>query len=117
MSLESELLEIEGVFWQSSGDIGFWGEHFNDDGVIALPTGLMGKETVVNSQQRTKPWDDFSIKDAHVVDLGDDVASISYRATARRESESEYSAVVTSVYARRNGEWQLMVHQQTPIED
>jgi len=117
MSLESELLEIEEAFWQSSGDTKFWVEHFNDDGVIALPMGLMGKETVVKSQQRAKPWDDFSIKDAHVVDLGDDVASISYRATARRESESEYSAMVTSVYARRNGDWQLMVHQQTPADD
>lgn len=116
MSLESELLEIEQQFWHASGDVDFWGEHFSDEGVIALSMGLMNKAEVIQSQAQTQPWADFSIKDAHIVDLGDDVASITYLATAQRVGGPEYSAAVTSVYARRRGEWQLMVHQQTPAE-
>lgn len=116
MSLESELLEIEEAFWESSGNVDFWTENFSDEGVIALPIGLMDKKKVIQSQKNARPWGEFAIKDASVVDLGDDVASITYQATARRDDESEYTAMVTSVYARRNGEWQLMVHQQTPTE-
>lgn len=116
MSIEAELLEIEQRFWQSSGNTDFWAEHFNDEGVIALPTGLMSKAEAVESQAPARPWTDFAIKDSHVVDLGDDVASITYLATARRNGDPEYSAAVTSVYARRRGGWQLMVHQQTPLE-
>ena len=117
MSIESELLEVEQRFWQASGDPDFWAEHFNDEGVVGLPIGLMNKESTLLGQEQARPWGDFSIKEAHIVDLGDDVASITYHANAQREGESDYSAVVTSVYARRNGEWQLMVHQQTPAED
>lgn len=117
MSLESELLETEERFWQSSGDTEFWVTHFNDEGVVALPMGLMEKTAVIQRQENARPWSDFAIKDAHVVDLGDDVASISYTAAGRRDGEPDYSAVVTSVYAKRNGEWQLMVHQQTPTDD
>jgi len=116
MSLESELLEIEQQFWESSGDTEFWAEHFNDEGVIALSMGLMNKANVIHSQDQAQPWTDFSIKDAHIVDLGDDVASITYLATAERAGDSKYSAAVTSVYARRKGDWQLMVHQQTPMD-
>lgn len=116
LSLESELLEIEQQFWQSSGDADFWAENFNEEGVIALSMGLMTKAEAVRIQAKAKPWVGFSIKDAHVVDLGDDVASITYLASAERQGEPEYSAAVTSVYARRRGVWQLMVHQQTPAE-
>ncbi len=116
MSLESELLEIEQQFWHGSSDVDFWADHFSDEGVVALSMGLMNKAEVLQSQAQTLPWAEFSIKDAHIVDLGDDVASITYLATAQRDDESEYSAAVTSVYARRRGEWQLMVHQQTPAE-
>jgi hypothetical protein len=116
LSLESELLEMEQQFWHGSGDVDFWTEHFSDEGVIALSIGLMNKAEVVQSQAQARPWADFSIKDAHVVDLGDDVASITYLATAERHGQPEYSAAVTSVYARRKGDWRLMVHQQTPTE-
>ena len=34
--------------------------------------------------------------------------------TAHRESEPEYVALVTSVYAKRSAGWQLVYHQQTP---
>jgi len=107
---------IRGQYSPGGDNADFWVENFSDEGVIALPIGLMGKKKVVQSQKKARPWSDFAIKDATVVDLGDDVASITYQATARRDDESDYSAMVTSVYARRNGKWQLMVHQQTPFE-
>lgn len=38
-----------------------------------------------------------------------------YRTRARRENEPLYEAAITSVYRRRNGSWELAVHQQTPV--
>lgn len=116
MSLREQLLELEKRFWDASGDPGFWREHFDEDGVIALSMGLMDKDTVVSAQGGARPWDTYSLDDVRFVELDEAAASLTYRVSARRGDDPEYSAVITSVYARRDGDWRLMVHQQTPTE-
>jgi hypothetical protein len=37
-----------------------------------------------------------------------------YSVVAQREGLEPYSAVVSSTYVRRDGEWKLAFHQQTP---
>jgi hypothetical protein len=115
MSIETDLREQEERFWGAAGDAGFWDEHFADDGVVALAMGLMDKRTVVEAQDAAAPWATYALDDVRVVELDDQVVSISYRVTARRAGDdSDYVAVVTSVYVRRDGDWVLAVHQQTP---
>ena len=47
--------------------------------------------------------------------LSDDVIALHYHAVAERDGEpSPYSALITSVYIRRDAEWLLAIHQQTP---
>jgi hypothetical protein len=116
MSLHTELRELEERFWGAAGDAEFWNEHFADEGVIALAMGLMDKRTVVEAQTAAGPWATYALDDVRIVELADQVASISYRATARRTGDDgDYVAVVTSVYVRRDGDWVLAVHQQTPV--
>jgi len=38
---------------------------------------------------------------------------LTYRWRSRR-GDSTYAAVMSSVYARRDGAWRLVLHQQTP---
>jgi hypothetical protein len=114
VSLKSELLEVEEAFWESAGNAEFWREHFDDNGLVALSMGLMDKATVIQTQEDAEPWESFSLANVRILSLGEGVASISYRASARRSDSDEYSAVVTSVYSSRNGSWKLKLHQQTP---
>jgi hypothetical protein len=45
--------------------------------------------------------------------LGPDAAALTYRARASR-GDADHEAMVSSVYTRRDGPWQLTVHHQTP---
>jgi hypothetical protein len=110
------LLELESAFWKSAGDPGFSHENFADDGVMALPVGLMNKPQVMSVMKGASPWSSFTIDDLRFVEVGDDVTGLVYTADARRDGpDGKYRAAVTSVYVNRGGEWRLVLHQQTPI--
>lgn len=107
---------IEEQFWAAAGDPDFYRSHFADDGLIALAMGVMDKTQTVEAMGSAQPWAEFRLDDRRRLDIADDVASLTYRATARRESDdADYTAVVSSVYVRRNGDWTLVLHQQTPV--
>ena len=60
-------------------------------------------------------WEDVELRELVVVPLGDDAAVLAYRARAARAGET-YDTFASSSYVRREGTWQLALHQQTPIE-
>jgi Domain of unknown function (DUF4440) len=111
-----EVAEREQRFWtEGGGNPGFWSRHFADDGLVALPIGIMDKAQVVAAMQQAEPWAQATLEDVRSLEVADGVAALSYRATARRAGEqADYTAVVSSVYARRDGDWFLVFHQQTP---
>ncbi len=55
MSLKKELLDAEEAFWKSTGNVEFWRENFDDNGLVALPMGLMDKDTVIRTQEDAEP--------------------------------------------------------------
>jgi hypothetical protein len=116
MSLEEDLLALEERFWRAAGDGGFYREHFADDGLLVLPggVGVLPKEVAITAVDAAGPWTSFAIEDVRFVRLGDDSAALVYRAQAAR-GDQPYAALITSVYARRDGAWQLALHQQTAI--
>lgn len=112
----ADTVELERKFWEAGGDASFWRERFADDGLIVLPTGVMDKATVVEIQAKSEPWDTCALEDVRLVDLGEDSQAVVYLARARRAGdESEYEAAISSVYSRRQGEWMLVLHQQSPM--
>jgi hypothetical protein len=60
-------------------------------------------------------WSSFAIENPAVLALSDDSAAVVYRAHAQRQDQPPYEAAITSVYRRRDGTWELVVHQQTPL--
>lgn len=63
-----------------------------------------------------EPWRSVAMEDVREVALGPDQIALAYRARAHRDGDpSPYEAGVTSVYARREAGWQLVLHQQTPL--
>ena len=113
---ETRILELESAFWDSAGDPRFYRENFADDGVMALPDGLMTKAQVISAMEEATPWSRFSIDDVRFVDVGDDVTALVYTADAPRDGRDDgYRAAISSVYVNRGGAWRLVLHQQTPL--
>lgn len=70
------------------------------------------------------PWEDYKLSDISVAILGKHSAAICYRVEATRpplpgtDEDAVFKALISSVWRREReeGKWQLVVHQQTPVE-
>lgn len=112
---ELEALERRG--WEAlSGADGaaFYADLMADDGLMVFPRMVLDKAQTVRAIAAESPWSEFELADIRIVHITPDAAFLTYRARARREGEAEYAAVMTSAYARREGRWRLVLHQQSP---
>lgn len=113
----STLLERERQFWH--GDAAFYDATLTEDAVMVFPapTGVLERAAVIESLGDADRWRSVAFSDERVVDVGDGVFQLVYRADAvRSEDGAEYAALVTSVYVRRDDGWRLASHHQTPVE-
>lgn len=112
----AELQKLELAFWlEGGGNPAFWEEHFAEEGIVALPMGVMDKTETIAAMEAADGWESVEITDVRVARAGD-AAVMAYRATGRpRGSGSDYTAVITSVYRRRGDGWELLAHQQSPV--
>jgi hypothetical protein len=109
-----ELLEIDESLARGSGDD--YRARLTDDAVVLIPgMGLLDREACAAAVDATPGpgWGAIEITDARLVALGEDSAAIAYRFSGER-GDSRYEALMSSVYVRRDGEWKLALHQQTP---
>jgi hypothetical protein len=114
MEIRSELLGIEEEFWQSAGDRDRYEANLAADAIHVFPGwGVAARESVLEGVAQADSWESFTIGDPDVVELSNDTAALVYRARAQRADEPPYDAAITSVYRRRNGHWELVLHQQT----
>ena len=110
--LQRELIAIEEELGSSSADA--YRRHLAEDAVLVLPVGALDRDACIAAIESSPPWDEYDISEPRVLELGPDAAALTYRWHSRR-GESAYSAPMTSVYARRDRAWRLVLHQQTPV--
>jgi len=60
-------------------------------------------------------WNEPEVQVRGVYRPTPEFAMLTYRADATRADGREYSALVSSGYVRRDGEWKLAFHQQAPL--
>jgi hypothetical protein len=114
MGDEARWLEIEEGFWK--GDAGFYRRHLTDDAIMVFPepVGVLSRERTIEAIASAPRWASVRFEEPRIVRLRDDVAVVSYRATAAREGQdSPHTAFASSVYVRDDGAWKLAFHQQT----
>jgi hypothetical protein len=110
----ASLLELERRFWLEGAE--FYRQHLGADFVMLFPgVGIMSRAQAIDGIERGQRWRHVETRDEHVLALGPDTRLLYYAANARREGADEYSALVSSVYIRRDDGWQLVFHQQSPI--
>jgi hypothetical protein len=114
-----ELLGLEQQGWQalsSPGDAGkrFYASVLRHDAVMLFPGGMriVGRDRILDSLG-SQPWESFRIEDARTVALLADAATLTYKVTAQRQGQAGYVALIASTYVRDDGQWKLVVHQQT----
>ena len=118
--MTDHLLELEEQGWQalssvgSVGSVEFCDEWLADDAVIIVPGMVIDRTTFLEAVAHEQPWASHRIE-ARVVQLTDDSAALVYRVKAQRNGQPKFAGLMTSVYVKRTGRWQLALHQQTPI--
>jgi hypothetical protein len=116
MILSNELFELEKNFW--TGDAQFYRQHLADDCMVVFAemSGVKSKEEIASMIKEGQRWQKLDIKERGLVELADDVAILSYKASAMRANGEPFEALVSSAYVKKNGGWKMAFHQQTPIK-
>ena len=83
---------------------------------MVFPGGMIieGKKAILESMG-AQPWKSFQLKEPRMLSLSEDAAVTVYKATAQREGNAPYVALISSAYTRSEGQWKLALHQQTPV--
>lgn len=115
-----ELLELEHRGWRSLCDgtgAAFYGELMTSDGVMVLAHGqALSRRGVIDSLREAPPWQSYEIDEERLIPLGESAAALVYRGRAYREgAEAAFTALMSSVYVRREAGWALALYQQTPV--
>src|SRR5690606_39772911 len=102
----NELVDLEYKGWQAlSGDNGseFYDAFMADEALMVLPVGVLDRDACVEAIAATPPWSRHELSDVRVIVLDEDSATVVYRATAQREGQPEYRAIMSTTYVRRDG--------------
>lgn len=107
-----ELIELERELAAGGGEE--YRRTLRDGAVVIVPGAAMDKETTVAAMEESEGWDEFSLDSPRLLELGDGAAALTYTFRGRR-GDSEYEAVLTSVYVDGPDGPRLALHQQTVL--
>jgi len=116
IKLEDQLFRLEEMFWTAGAD--FYQRNLANAAIMVFPdpAGVLVKDEVAPSLVGTAPWSQVALEEHRVLELSDEAAVVTYKATARRAGEeAPYVARASSAYVRDSGRWKLAFHQQTPL--
>jgi uncharacterized protein (TIGR02246 family) len=111
-----EVEELERRGWEAlSGPDGaaFYDDLMADDGLMVFPGLTLDKSATIRAIRAEPPWATFRLDDVRVIET-DDATVVTYHASSQRSGQDEYRARMSSVYARIDGRWRLLLHQQSP---
>ena len=112
MGLLEEITDVERRL--AGADPAAYREVCREDAVFLMPGMVVGLDEALTGLTQAGPWDEFALSDAQVRRLGPEASVLLYRFTGRR-GEMSYVADMASSYAREEGRWRLVTHQQTPV--
>jgi hypothetical protein len=116
---QSQVIALEQEGWEALSAGGqdartFYERVLDRTVVMLLPGGLaLEDRAVIVSSMSGQPWSSYELEDLRSFHPTHDTAVVTYGVVAQRD-EQEYSALMSSVYVRREDDWKLTFHQQTP---
>lgn len=115
MSVDADLIELEHGFWDAAGDGDFYRKHMAEDGLCLVTPGIMNRAATAEAIDHAQPWTSHEFLDLVTFTHGESGATLCYRAEAQR-GDVHYQAAISTTYRRTDEGWQLLVHQQTPLQ-
>lgn len=116
-----DLIQLEEQGWRALSSPGnaakeFYSAVLAENSTMLFPGGmrLEGKEDILTSFA-AQPWQSFHLEGHRVVSPSENTGIVMYKVIAQRKGSAPYSALVSSTYALRDGNWKLFLHQQTPV--
>jgi hypothetical protein len=107
-----QLLRIEHEL--ARGDGATYERHLAEGAIVVVPGECLDRAATVEAMDASEGWDEVSIAEETVRELGPDVALLTYLFRGRR-GQDHYAATLSSAYVRDGeGRWKLAFHQQTP---
>lgn len=108
-------MEIERELTTDAGNA--YEKFLADDAVVVVPGMVLDKQSTIEAMKQSPGWSSFEADDPQLLDLGDGAALVTYTFSGHRDPDTDYNAVLTSVYSKGDGGWRMRFHQQTPLED
>jgi hypothetical protein len=114
MNLQDNLLAMERKLW--SGGKAAYERTLDDDCLIAFTqmAGVSSRDSIAEQAAENR-WQGLDIEVEGFLQPTEDVALLTYHASAVRGDAEPYEARVSSGYVKRGGNWKMMFHQQTPL--
>ncbi|MGY1660548.1 DUF4440 domain-containing protein [Geodermatophilus sp. SYSU D00705] len=118
--VDDDLAALEERGWQALSTspeqaLAFYDRVLDDAVEMLLPGGMrLDDRATVLAAMGGPPWSSYRLEGTVVRRLSPDSGLVTYGVVARREGVPPYSALISSVYVRRDGGWRLAFHQQTP---
>lgn len=116
-ALERELLEMDAAFLNAvlNHDVSLVDRLLPDDFLSVFPDGRVADKTVELENVRTVELESFSTSEIEVHWYTDSVAIINFRLLLKMKGQDMKQMRDSHVYVRRNGGWQMVMGQTTPI--
>jgi hypothetical protein len=110
--LTEQLLAHETALATGHGDA--YRARLAPDAIVIVPGQVLDRDATVAAMDASAGWDKVDLAGPTSRPLGAEGAVLSYTFTGRR-GDVVYRAMMSSAYALRDGEWKLVVHQQTAL--
>ena len=118
--MEHEVIKLEQEGWRALASsreaaAAFYERVLDREPVMLLPGGMVldDRDAIVASMAG-QPWSSYELEELRATEPNADTGLVTYGAVARRGEQPAYSALMSSLYVRRDGHWRLAFHQQTP---
>lgn len=114
---ESELLELDKAFLDAilNHDVALVERTLPEDFLSVFPNGRLADKAAELENVRTVELESYSTDEVQVYWYSDDVAIINFRLSLKMKNQDIKQVRDSHVYLKRNGNWQMIMGQTTPI--
>lgn len=115
--LERELLELDTAFLNAvlQHDVALADRILPDDFLSVFPDGRVADKAAELENVRTVELESFTTDQVQVYWYGDTIAIINFRLSIKMKGQDVKQVRDSHVYIQRNGQWQMILGQTTPI--
>lgn len=116
-ALERKLLELDAAFLNAvlQHDVALVEQTLPDDFLSVFPDGRVANKVVELENVRTVNLESYSTDEVQVHWYGDTVVIVNFRLSLKMKGQDVKQVRDSHVYMKRNGRWQMIMGQTTPI--